>query len=219
MSEEEKFLKGVRICRTCRPVLLHQQHKQEAQEVPLFSRLYAAFINLEKEIEDSLPQFQELMLSLSKHERPTPEATAARKRLLDAFAQYDALAKRIRQLPSPGGPGSSQDRIQQAVLARATIFLQKNMFPLQALPKPQKTSNSKSPFAEGQEQAIDPDSEVMHVLQPLLEQEALLETFVEEAKAHRKFEDAKTLKANLKEIRAEIEKILANAEGSLQGRG
>ena len=46
----------------------------------------------------------------------------------------------------------------------------------------------------------------------MLEQEALLETFVEEAKAHRKFEDVKTLKSNLREIRAEIERIIANAE-------
>lgn len=62
---------------------------------------------------------------------------------------------------------------------------------------------------------IDPDSELAHALQPLLEQEALLESFVEEASAHRKFEDAKTLKANLKEIRAEIDKILANVEGGM----
>jgi len=47
----------------------------------------------------------------------------------------------------------------------------------------------------------------------LLEQEALLESFVEEAKARRKFEDAKTLKANLVEIRAEIDKIFANNDG------
>ena len=50
------------------------------------------------------------------------------------------------------------------------------------------------------------------MLQPLLEQEALLETFVEEATTHRKFEDVRTLKRNLREIRAEIERILANAE-------
>jgi hypothetical protein len=66
---------------------------------------------------------------------------------------------------------------------------------------------------------IDPDSKLAHALQPLLEQEALLESFVEEAKAHRKFEDAKTLKANLREIQAEIEKILANAEGEARGGG
>ena len=44
-------------------------------------------------------------------------------------------------------------------------------------------------------------------LQPLLEQEALLETFIEEAESHRKFEDVKTLKLNLNEIKAEIKKI------------
>lgn len=57
-------------------------------------------------------------------------------------------------------------------------------------------------------------------LQPLLEQEALLESFVAEANASRKFEDAKTLRANLSEIRAEIERILANADdGAVTGKG
>lgn len=63
-SEEEKFLKGVRICRDCRPVLLRHQHKREVHSVPIFIKLYDAFINLEREIEDALPQFQELMISL-----------------------------------------------------------------------------------------------------------------------------------------------------------
>jgi rabenosyn-5 len=66
----------------------------------------------------------------SSDDRPTAEASAARKRLLDAFAQYDALAKRIRALPT-SGPGSSQDRVLAAVQTRASIFLQKHMFPLQ----------------------------------------------------------------------------------------
>jgi hypothetical protein len=51
-------------------------------------------------------------------------------------------------------------------------------------------------------------------LQPLLEQEALLESFIEEAKAHRKFEDAKTLKANLAEIRNEIDRMVTNSYGA-----
>jgi rabenosyn-5 len=66
----------------------------------------------------------------SSDDRPTAEASAARKRLLDAFAQYDALAKRIRALPTSGS-GSSQDRVLAAVHTRANIFLQKHMFPLQ----------------------------------------------------------------------------------------
>jgi hypothetical protein len=41
----------------------------------------------------------------------------------------------------------------------------------------------------------------------LLEQEALLESFIEDATAQRKFEDVKSLKVNLKEIRREIERM------------
>lgn len=53
------------------------------------------------------------------------------------------------------------------------------------------------------------DDALAMALQPLLEQESLLESFVEEARAQRKFEDVKSLKVNLAEIRNEIEKILA----------
>lgn len=102
----------------------------------------------------------------------------------------------------------------------ATKFLFTNILSLQALPKPKMSSTSTSPQEDADADAagpvIDPDSQVARVLQPLLEQEALLESFVEEAKAHRKFEDAQTLKANLAEIRAEIDRILTNADGGLR---
>lgn len=45
---------------------------------------------------------------------------------------------------------------------------------------------------------------------------------MEEAKAHRKFEDAKTLKVNLGEIKAEIDRIFRNADadrGTQGGKG
>ncbi|KAH9966746.1 hypothetical protein BC827DRAFT_1264672 [Russula dissimulans] len=210
-SPDEKFLRGVRICRECRPALLRKQYVQERARLPTFSRLYDVFISLEKEIEDALPQFQELLLTLNSDDRPTADASAVRKRLLDAFAQYDALAKRIRALPT-SGPGSSQDRVLAAVLTRSNIFLQKHMFPLQSLPTPSKSTSPQTASADVP--VIDPDSQLAHALQPLLEQEALLETFIEEANAHRKFEDAKTLKTNLHEIQAEIDKIFTNARDS-----
>lgn len=213
--EEDKFLKGIRICRTCRPILLRQQYKQEMTHIPIFAKLYEAFVSLEQEIEDSLPHFQELVLSLSHNDQPTKEASATRKRLLEAFAQYDGLAKRIRKLPCLNGTGSSQDRVQVAIMTRASIFLQKNMFPLQSLPTPQNLKNATTSDDPGHRQ-LDPDSKVALALQPLLEQEALLESFVEEAKAQRKFEDVKTLKTNLREIRTEIEKIVANVDRGMQ---
>lgn len=173
---------------------------------------------LEKEIEDSLPQFQELIINLGNDVQPTKEASAARKRILEAFAQYDALSKRIRKLPCPGGPGNSQERIQMAILTRANLFLQRNMFPLQSLPTPKRLTTSGSVTPENGS-VIDLDSETAHALQPLLEQEALLESFVEEAKARRKFEDAKTLKTNLTEIRAEIDRIVATGDARMHQAG
>jgi len=61
---------------------------------------------------------------------PSPEAALSRKNLLQAFADYEALAKRIRFLPINGTPGLSQERIQKAIGNRAALFLQKNMVPL-----------------------------------------------------------------------------------------
>ena len=40
----------------------------------------------------------------------------------------------------------------------------------------------------------------------------MLETLVQETTADRKFEDPQTLRVNLKEIKGEIDRIVANAE-------
>ena len=87
---------------------------------------------------------------------------------------------------------------------------------LQSIPKP-KPKPAKSPQADDPP-VIDTDSATMHALQPLLEQEALLESFIEEAKARRKFEDARTLKKNLGEIRAEIDRIVGSADVAMRKR-
>jgi hypothetical protein len=61
-------------------------------------------------------------------------------------------------------------------------------------------AESDSSFGPG----LDPG----HAVQPLLEQEALLEQMLGEAQASRKIEDALVLKANLAEIREEIRKMV-----------
>ncbi|KAF9052669.1 FYVE zinc finger-domain-containing protein [Panaeolus papilionaceus] len=213
-DEEDKFLKGVRLCNTCRPVLLKQQYYEEIHAIPSVVKLYERLIALEEEIEEALPKFQELILNLNHQEQPTKEASASRRRLLDSFVQYDKLSKRIRALPCPNGPGSSQDRVQMAILTRANAFLQKNMFPLQSLPTPglpPRSGKQVGPENGAREPEVtNLDAILMQTLQPLLEQEALLENFIEEAKNQRKFEDVKSLKQNLVEIRREIEKVMPN---------
>ena len=39
-EDVEKFLKGVRICRECKPVMLRQQYRHEAKRVPSMIKLY-----------------------------------------------------------------------------------------------------------------------------------------------------------------------------------
>lgn len=67
------------------------------------------------------------------------------------------------------------------------------------------SSNGSSP---GKNNNDDSSQRIHSSLQPLLEQESLLESFVAEATAARKFEDAKTLRGNLKEIRVEIDRVV-----------
>ncbi|CAE6490366.1 unnamed protein product [Rhizoctonia solani] len=190
-EKDSKYVKGVRICRTCRAVVAKQQYNIEATTVPAFSRIYHV----------------ELVLNLKNgtHSNVSTSTTAAaRKSLLDRFHEYDRLAKRLRALPCQ--PGSSQERVQVAVATRASVFLQKHMFPLQTLPKMKQLAKAatESEAAEPLPILDDPG----HTIQPLLEQEAVLEQMLAEAQSARKIEDALTLKSNLAEIRNEIRRLV-----------
>jgi len=86
---------------------------------------------------------------------------------------------------------------------------------LKAFPpnKPPGTPSKTPPPLTASSDALSADAILAQTLQPLLEQESLLESFVEEAKAQRKFEDAKILKTNLEEIRGEIARVIRGAGG------
>lgn len=160
--------KGVRICRDCKTIVRKRQYMMDDEPLPVFLKLYEALMRVQKEIEQSLPEFQEMVLGLQKQDQTAAlgssiranielqrDAVQARKQLLANFATYDELAKRIRALPvgDPSNPGAAassaggdaaQERIQQAIFTRANLFLQQNMLPLQSLPKPgsKKTNQS-----------------------------------------------------------------------------
>ncbi|KAG8990861.1 carboxypeptidase Y-deficient [Tulasnella sp. 427] len=223
-KERDMHLKGVRICRDCNVVVQRHQFALDTVTAPAFSRLHKALLLVEQQIEESLPQFQEAFVNAKDDTQGQRSIAATRKDMLEMFAQYDTIAKRIRALPS--APGTSQDKLQNAVMTRASLFLQQNMFPLKRLAavsstKPRQSSSQNSSASESTNEPLTPngrttsgflsfvdqDSALAHSLQPLLEQEALLESYVDEAMQARKFEDAQTLKFNLDEIRAEIERI------------
>ncbi|EPQ29642.1 uncharacterized protein PFL1_02862 [Pseudozyma flocculosa PF-1] len=163
--------KGVRICRDCKDVIRKRQYMIDDGTVPAYLKLYEALMQVQKDIEESLPEFQEMVLGLQKHDHTAAlgssakanielqrDAAQARKQLLANFATYDELAKRIRKLPAPaseGGGGSSdaaQERVQQAIWTKANLFLQQNMLPLRSLPKPgSKKPSSTAGSDEGAE--------------------------------------------------------------------
>ncbi|TFK29821.1 hypothetical protein FA15DRAFT_677165 [Coprinopsis marcescibilis] len=163
-ENEDKFLRAVRICRTCRPVLMHYQYAQQVEQVPIFFKLYdvAITINLQRRLR--LPE--------NGYWTRLANTTGLRNK----FAR--SHARTALSLPRPS-----------------------------AISAP--TLNGKK--AE-ESMDIDPDSALAQTLQPLLEQESLLESFIDEAKAQRKFEDVKSLKRNQQEIRNEIERLLDNAD-------
>lgn len=117
-------------------------------------RAYENLAQFERGIRLLLPKFQNLMTTLQyvanllslpylthaliRDPRRPPsaaqlaEASKVRKRLTDAFAQYDVAARRIRDLPTDS---PTQQRLQKAIYQQATNFLHLHMLPLKSLPK------------------------------------------------------------------------------------
>lgn len=151
---------AIRICTTCRVAVSGRKELEvEKQNQPRYIVLYDALMRHRKEIEATLPKFQEMIVMLRNKDsqKQTPadfqEASKARKQLLESFAKFDALAKQIRILDPQDAimrrrsgshtraqSGATQQRLQNAIYTWANQFLQLNMFPLEALPKLMKAA-------------------------------------------------------------------------------
>jgi len=158
-------------------------------------------IILEQEIDENLSHYEEMLSS----ESSSGQINKLREKLLSSLAGYEALAKDIRHLPVSGDAGCSQERIQKSIAVRAGLFLQKKMLPLKV---PLKDTTPQDSVRESHINIIpDCDTDLASRLQPLLEQEAILESFISEAKSRRKFDDVSSLSTSLKEIQAEIKRL------------
>ncbi|KAK4705623.1 rabenosyn-5, partial [Phenoliferia sp. Uapishka_3] len=235
-KERDERIK-VRICRDCLNAVLRNQETHLPPRTPTWVKLYEVLVQLEKEIEITLPEFQELVLGLQKPSTVSslPSASTAltlRKRLLTNLASYDTLSKRISSLPlSPGGiPGGSQDRLQRAIAARGQLFLGEKLALLRTLgdieepgkkegKKKRKEKEGSKNFAEptvqslasllGKEGGGVEVDEKSGKLAVLLEQESLVKGYVDDAIARRQFEDSASLKASLQDLREEIARVRA----------
>lgn len=149
-------------------------------KVPPYLKLYEALISLQKEIEQSLPEFQEMVLGLQKHDAAAALGTAAedeardpllqppardaqtiaaikaknrttlalqrdaaqaRKQLLANFANFDLIAKKIRNLDDEGN--ASLGRLKIAIWTQANVFLQNNVRPAVRLASEKATTDDR----------------------------------------------------------------------------
>ncbi|KAK4544576.1 hypothetical protein LTR36_004148 [Oleoguttula mirabilis] len=133
-----KVAVDVRMCKDCQRTIFSKADfaRELAAQTP-DQRAYQNLVQFEHGIRLLLPKFQRLLVTLQDSERPpTPaqlaEASKVRKRLTDAFTQYDVASRRIRDLPTES---PTQQRLQKAIHQQATTFLHVHMLPLKSLPK------------------------------------------------------------------------------------
>ncbi|TKA78268.1 hypothetical protein B0A49_02144 [Cryomyces minteri] len=131
----------IRMCKECRHTIFSSaDFARELAHRPPDQRAYENLTQFERGIRLMLPKFQKLLIALQNPDTaPTPaqlaDATKVRKRLMDAFTQYDVAARRIRDLPTES---PTQARLQKAIHAQAMTFLHLHMLPLKSLPKTMK---------------------------------------------------------------------------------
>jgi len=148
-------------------------------------------------------------------------AARTRKELLDDFALFDSISKKIARLPSHS---QHQKQLHTNLYWWATQYLQTNMFPLSVIPKvfgnninangrPGSPSVSLTPSTSSPRpgSALDSNSEgtieQLAQLAVMEEQRQLVESYIEEATKKRRFDDVKSLKMSLDELESEMAAI------------
>lgn len=221
----------VRMCKDCNHTLFSRSDfEREMAERPKDQRAYENLAQFERGIRLLLPRFQKLLVALQDPEKPpTPQqltdATKVRKRLMDAFAQFDAAAKRIRDLPTDS---STQKRLQKAVYTQAYSFLSLHMLPLRALPKILKHAAPQGQPSKGGALAAikagdrggsgsvvssevsameTEEKELRERLIILEEQKFMVSEMVADAAKHRRFDEQTSLAQNLEDLNVEIDQI------------
>ncbi|KAF2744420.1 FYVE-domain-containing protein [Sporormia fimetaria CBS 119925] len=226
----------VRMCKDCSHTLFSRSDfERELAQRPVDQRAYENLTQFERGIRLLLPRFQKLLLALQDPDKPpTPQqlsdATKVRKRLMDAFAQFDQAARRIRDLPTES---PTQLKLQKAVYQQAYSFLSLHMLPLKSLPKLLKHAaphGSKAPSrpAGGPLAAVRNNSyetssvvssnsalsameseekELRERLIVLEEQKFMVSEMVADATKHRRFDEVSSLAQNLEDLNQEIDQI------------
>ncbi|PSN71481.1 hypothetical protein BS50DRAFT_570835 [Corynespora cassiicola Philippines] len=227
----------IRMCKDCNHTLFSRgDFNRELAQKPTDQRAYENLAQFERGIRLLLPRFQKLLSALQDPEKPPTsqqltDATKVRRRLMDAFAQFDSAAKRIRDLPTDS---PTQKKLQKAVYQQAYHFLSTHMLPLQSLPRVLKHAapNGNKPngrshgggalasikFNDREAGSIVSSSSAVSALESeekelrerliiLEEQKFMVSEMVGDATKHRRFDEVSSLAQNLEDLNTEIDQI------------
>ncbi|CAF9935871.1 MAG: carboxypeptidase Y-deficient [Heterodermia speciosa] len=244
-SFKEKATGGVnvdvRMCKDCRNTVFgRQDFAATITEKPPDVRAYENLVQFEGGITSMLPRFQRLLLVLQDPDKPPSpaqlaEASRVRKRLTEAFNQYNSAARRIRDLPTQS---PTQQQLQKAVFQQATNFLHIHMLPLKSLPQVLKhatahgqgSSRFASPNGRSSSalasikfneietashassssavSALEAEEKVLRESLIVLEEQSfLIKEQISNASKRRKFDEVSSLSLNLEDLSTEIDRI------------
>jgi rabenosyn-5 len=222
------------MCKDCKHTLFSKaDFARELTATPPDQRAYENLQQFERGIRLLLPRFQKLLVALQDPAKPpTPDqlhdATKVRKRLMDAFAQFDTAARRIRDMPTES---SAQKKLQKAVYHQAYNFLSLHMLPLKSLPKilkhatpngrpsssylsaikrnePGVDSSSVISASSAQISAMEAEEkELRDRLIVLEEQKFFVSEMIADANKRRKFDEVAALAQNVEDLSKEIDTI------------
>ncbi|KAF9127237.1 carboxypeptidase Y-deficient [Mortierella sp. 14UC] len=213
-----------RACKECNHTAFkRREHAADQKRPNAVAKYYGSLMRLKARIDLALPRFQDMLATLgqkSDMNQAHPDyqlAARTRKELLDDFALFDAISKKIAKLPTHS---QHQKQLNTNLYWWATQYLQTNMFPLSVIPKvfgknrppgtPSPSSSSPAPsISSPQPDAMDNEAEIETLAQLAVmeDQRRLVESYIEEASRKRKFDDVKSLKMSLEELENEIAAI------------
>ncbi|OQO02195.1 hypothetical protein B0A48_11748 [Cryoendolithus antarcticus] len=230
----------IRMCKDCQHTVFGKaDFMREATTSPPDQRAYQNLLQFEHGIRLLLPRFQRLLLTLQDPEKPPSTATLAdaakvRKRLTDAFTQYDFAARRVRDLPTES---PTQKRLQKAVHQQAAVFLHIHMLPLKSLPKVLRHISSSTKPTNGHPQSAlsqvkfndtlhrpgssrgsstsslavtaleAQEKELRERMIVLEEQKFMVETMIADANKRRQFDELSALAGNVEDLSREIDQV------------
>ncbi|KAF9209548.1 carboxypeptidase Y-deficient, partial [Haplosporangium sp. Z 27] len=208
-----------RACKECIHIVFkRREHASDRKRPNAVLKYYESLMRLKSRIDLALPRFQEMIVSLGQKADINQDhqdyklAARTRKELLDDFALFDSISKKIVKLPAHS---QHQKQLHTNLYWWATQYLQTNMFPLSVIPKvfgnggkePKQLGTSSPALSSSPAPSIclpaaDNEAEIESLAQLAVmeEQRRLVESYIEEASRKRKFDDVKSLKMSLEEL-------------------